>query len=170
MTKKNTIYKWKPSYYRWSYFPPQLHMVKSSLPMWSYLEMVVFGSQLGSVMRGELSWWNYCPAQKRYECFSISVSLCLFLSVISAMRGHNSYPAIWKPGRQLSSEPHHRGAVLRWWRNRMGRSLSAQQIDQKIIWTLNRFHKTTSERWRRTSSTQISSPFSSKGDRTKYKR
>ena len=102
--------------------------------------------------------------------FCLSASLCLFLSVISAMRGHNSYPALWKPGRQLSSEPHHRGAVLRWWRNRMGRLLSPQQIGQKIIWTLNRFHKTTSERWQRTSSTQKSSPFSSKGDRTKYKR
>ena len=35
---------------------------------------------------------------------------------------------------------------------------------------LNKFHKTTSECWRRTLATQKGIPFSSKGGRTKYKR
>ena len=47
-------------------------------------------------------------------------------------------------------------------RNRMGRPLSPPQIHQKIIWTLNKFHKTTSEHWQRTPGTQKDSPFSSK--------
>ena len=46
------------------------------------------------------------------------------------------------------------GEVLRWWRNRMGRPLSPPQIHWKIIWTLSKYHKATSERWRRTSGTQ----------------
>ena len=37
------------------------------------------------------------------------------------------------------------GAVLRWQRNRMGIPLSPPQIHQKNIWTLSKFHKTTSE-------------------------
>ena len=32
-------------------------------------------------------------------------------------------------------------AILRWQRNRMGRSLSSPQIHQKINWTLSKFHK-----------------------------
>ena len=44
--------------------------------------------------------------------------------------------------------------VLRWKRNRMGRLLSPPQIHQKNIWTLRKFHKTTSECWQRTSGTQ----------------
>ena len=56
-------------------------------------------------------------------------------------------------------------AVLRWQRNRMGRPRSPLQINQKIIWMLNHFHKTTSERWRRTPGTQKGNPFSSKGGR-----
>ena len=56
-------------------------------------------------------------------------------------------------------------AVLRWWRNRMGRPLSPLQIHQKNIWTLSKFHKTTSECWQRTSGTQKGSPLSSKGGR-----
>ena len=35
--------------------------------------------------------------------------------------------------------------VLRWWRNRVGRPLSPPQIHQKNIYTLSKFHKTTSE-------------------------
>ena len=35
---------------------------------------------------------------------------------------------------------------------------------------MSNFHKTTSERWQRTPSTEKSSPFSLKGGRTKYKR
>ena len=62
------------------------------------------------------------------------------------------------------------GAVLRWRRNRMGTPLSPPQIHQKNIWTLNKFHKTTSEWWQRTSGTQKDSPSSLKRDRTKYKR
>ena len=61
-------------------------------------------------------------------------------------------------------------AVLRWWRNRTGRPLSPLQIHRKNIWTLSKFHKTTSEHWQRTSGTQKTSPLSSKGGRTKYKR
>ena len=45
-------------------------------------------------------------------------------------------------------------AVLRWRRNRMGRPLSPPQIHQKNIWMLSKFHKTTSECWRRTSGTR----------------
>ena len=46
------------------------------------------------------------------------------------------------------------GAVLRWQRNRMGRPLSPPQIYRKNIWTLSKFHKTTSECWQRTSGPQ----------------
>ena len=42
------------------------------------------------------------------------------------------------------------GAVLRWWRNRMGRPISPSQIHQKNISTLSKLHKTTSECWQRT--------------------
>ena len=62
-----------------------------------------------------------------------------------------------------------RGAALRWWKNRTGRLFSPPQIPQKNIWTLSKFHKTTSECWQRTSGTQKSSPLSSKGGRKKYK-
>ena len=62
------------------------------------------------------------------------------------------------------------GAVLRWQRNRTGRPLSPPQIHQKNIWTLSKFHKTTSGCLQRTSGTQKSSPLSSKGGRKKYKR
>ena len=62
------------------------------------------------------------------------------------------------------------GAVLRWQMNRKGRPLSPPQIHWKDIWTLSKLHKTTSERWQRTSGTQTGSPFSLKGGRTKYKR
>ena len=55
------------------------------------------------------------------------------------------------------------GAVLRWQRNRKGRPLSLTQIHQKILWMLYKFHKTTSECWRRTPGTQKGSPFSLKG-------
>ena len=63
-----------------------------------------------------------------------------------------------------------RGVVLRRWRNRMGRPLSPPQIHQKNIWTLSKFHKTTSECWQGTSGTQKSSPLSLKGGRKIYKR
>ena len=63
-----------------------------------------------------------------------------------------------------------RGTVLRWQRNRTGRPLSPPQIHRKNIWTLSKFHKTTSECWLRTPGTQKGSPFSLKGGRTKYKR
>ena len=62
------------------------------------------------------------------------------------------------------------GAVLRWWRNRMGRPLSPSQIHQKNISMLSKFHKTTSECWQRTSGTQKSRSLSSKTGRKKYKR
>ena len=38
-------------------------------------------------------------------------------------------------------------AILRWQRNRTGRPLSPPQIHWKNIWTLSKFHKTTSELW-----------------------
>ena len=62
------------------------------------------------------------------------------------------------------------GAVLGWRRNRMGRPLSPPQIHQKNIWTLSKFHKTTSECQQRTSGTQKCRPLSSKGGRKRYKR
>ena len=52
----------------------------------------------------------------------------------------------------------------------MGRPFSPPHIHQKNIWTLSKFHKTTSECRQRTSGTQESSPLSSKGGRKKYKR
>ena len=52
----------------------------------------------------------------------------------------------------------------------MGRPLSPPEIHWKIIWTLSKFHKTTSERWQRTPGTQKDSPISLKGGRTKYRR
>ena len=60
--------------------------------------------------------------------------------------------------------------ALRWQRNRTGRPPSPPQIRQKIIWTLSKYNKTTSEHWQRTPGTQKGSPLSSKGGRTKYKR
>ena len=60
------------------------------------------------------------------------------------------------------------GAVLRWWRNRMGRPLSPSKIHQKNISTLSKFHKTTSECWQRTSGTQQSRSLASKTCRKKY--
>ena len=59
---------------------------------------------------------------------------------------------------------------LGWQRNRMGRRLPPPQIHWKNIWTLNKFHKTTSESWQRTLGTQKGSPLSLKRGRTKYKR
>ena len=73
--------------------------------------------------------------------------------------------SVWTPSERQKIQ----GAVLRWQRNRTGRPLSPQQIHQKNIWTLSKFHKTTSECWQRTSGTQKSSPLSSKGGRKKYK-
>ena len=52
---------------------------------------------------------------------------------------------------------------LRWQRNRIGIPLSPPQIHRKNIWMLSKLHKTTSERWQRTSGTQKSSPLSLKG-------
>ena len=40
--------------------------------------------------------------------------------------------------------------VLRWQRNRTDRPVSRTQIHQQNIWTLSKFHKTTSECWQRT--------------------
>ena len=51
----------------------------------------------------------------------------------------------------------------RWRRNRMGRPLSLPQIHQKNNWMLNKVHKTTPDRWQRTSGAQKSNPLSSKG-------
>ena len=45
----------------------------------------------------------------------------------------------------------------------MGRPLSPPQIHRKNIWTLSKFHKTTSECWQRTPDTQKGSPLPSKG-------
>ena len=59
---------------------------------------------------------------------------------------------------------------LGWQRNRMGRRLPPPQIHWKNIWTLSKFHKTTSECWKRTSGTQKGSQLFLKGGRTKYKR
>ena len=52
----------------------------------------------------------------------------------------------------------------------MGRSLSPQQIHWKIIWTLTKFHKTTTESWWRTPGTQKSNPFCSKGRLVQFSR
>ena len=49
----------------------------------------------------------------------------------------------------------------------MGRSLSLLQIHRKNNRTVNKVYKTTSDRQRRTSGAQKSSPLSSKGDRTR---
>ena len=52
---------------------------------------------------------------------------------------------------------------LRWQRNRIGIPLSPPQLHWKNIWMLSKLHKTTSERWQRTSGNQKSSPLSLKG-------
>ena len=62
------------------------------------------------------------------------------------------------------------GSSWRWQRTRTGRPLSPQQIHQKNISMLSKFHKTTSECRQRISGTQESSPLSSKGGTKKYKR
>ena len=80
----------------------------------------------------------------------------------------------FKPTFSLSSfifiKRRFRPPSQRWQRNMTGRPLSPPQIHQKIIWTLSKFHKTTSEHWQRTPGTQKGSPLSLKGGRTKYKR
>ena len=50
----------------------------------------------------------------------------------------------------------------------MGRPLSPSKIHQKNISVLNKFHKTTSECWQRTSGTQQSRSLASKTGRKKY--
>ena len=75
-------------------------------------------------------------------------------------------PKGWN-GMQNYFKKNHQRAVLRWQRNRMGRPLSPPQIHGKDIWTLSKFHKTTSECWQRTSGTQKGSPLPSKGGRGK---
>ena len=67
------------------------------------------------------------------------------------------------------SDPMDCNVSIRRWRNRMGRPLSPLQIHWKNIWTLSKFHKTTSEYWQRTSGTQEGSPLSSKGGRANIK-
>ena len=80
----------------------------------------------------------------------------------------------------LPLKPH--GKLLRWlmwiyqetirrWRwSRTGRPLSPPQSHQKNIWTLSKFHKTTSGCRQRTSGTQKSSPLSSKGGQDPLKK
>ena len=51
----------------------------------------------------------------------------------------------------------------RWWKNVTGRPLTPPQIQQKIIWMLSNFHKTTSECWWSTPGTQKGNPIFSKG-------
>ena len=50
----------------------------------------------------------------------------------------------------------------------MGRPLSPSKIHQKNISVLNKFHKTTSECWQRTSGNQKSRSLASKTGRKKY--
>ena len=78
----------------------------------------------------------------------------------------NVKPKGWN-GMQNYFEKNHQRAVLRWQRNRTGRPLSPPQIHRKNIWTLRKFHKTTSECWQGTSGTQKGSPLSSNGGREK---
>ena len=80
----------------------------------------------------------------------------------------NVKPKGWN-GMQNYFEKNHQRAVLRWQRNRTGRPLSPPQIHRKNIWTLRKFHKTTSECRQRTSGTQKSSPLSSKGGKKNIK-
>ena len=58
--------------------------------------------------------------------------------------------------------------ILRWRRNRTGRPLFPPQIHWKNIWTLSKFHKTTSECWQPTSGTQKGSPLSLKRGSTYF--
>ena len=62
------------------------------------------------------------------------------------------------------------GVVLRWQRTKTGRPLSPPQIHWKIIWTLSKYHKTTSECWWRTPGTPKGSLLSLKGGKTKDKK
>ena len=92
----------------------------------------------------------------------------------SLFQNHSSKASIWCSAFFMVQLSHlymtTGGAALRWRRNRTGRPLSPLQIYQKKIWMLSKLHKTTSKRWQKTSGTQKSSPLSSKGGRTKYKR
>ena len=81
-----------------------------------------------------------------------------------------SNPLNFRATNYKTLRKHGGGAVLRWQRTRTGRLLSPPQIHWKNIWTLSKFHKTTSECQQRTSGTQKGSPLSLKGGRTKYKR
>ena len=85
-------------------------------------------------------------------CFSMSDSNCGFLIWIQVSQEEVRWYGFPTSSRIF------RGVVLGWWRNRTGRPLSPPQIHQKNIWTLSKFHKTTSECWKRTSGTQKSNP------------
>ena len=100
--------------------------------------------------------------------FTIYLHCHVLCNIIALLSHGNTLSVLW----WINALRKHdwEAAVLRWQRNRMGRSLSPPQIHQKINWTLRKFHKTTSECCWRISGTQKGDPFSSKGGRTKYKR
>ena len=81
-------------------------------------------------------------------CCSMSSSNCCFLTCIQVSQ--DAGKVVWH-SHLFKNFP---GVVLRWQRNRKGRPLSPPQSHWKIIWTLSKFHKTTSECWQRTPGTQ----------------
>ena len=120
------------------------------------------------VVYGCESWTVKKAGCQRIDAFELWCWRTLLRVLCTARRSNQSILKEINPEHSL--EEMMLGAVLRWWKNRMGRPLSPPQIHQKIIWMLSKYHKTTSEHWQRTSGTQKDNPFSSKEGRTKYKR
>ena len=91
---------------------------------------------------------------------------------LSSTISHLSITILYRVDKEGWSYVHFKdgkaGAVLRWQRNMMGRPLSPSKIHQRNISTLNKFHKTISECWQRTSGTQQSRSLASKTGRRKY--
>ena len=112
-----------------------------------WAQAAVFGLYLELRIEGCSAW---C-----FLLFVVSVILITFTTPLSVSK---SLALIHQEGEEEGTEAsmvEGKGetweAVLRWQRNRMGRPLSPPHIHQKNIWTLRKFHKTTSECWQRTS-------------------
>ena len=135
----------------------------------SYMRLQRFYKMMGSRIQGEtpncFQALTPCPVS---ECLSGDSSVSTDMHLGTARLEGLRYKQVKTQNLLVFSAPRSikkegAGAVLRWQRNRMGRPLSPSQIHQKIIWMLYKFHKTTSECWRRIPGTQKGSPFSLKG-------
>ena len=100
----------------------------------------IYRLKLVLIFQGQMSW--SAIAEFQVNCMYIvcaQLFTCVWLLAISWAVAHQALLSM-----EFSRQELYTGAVLRWWRNRMGRPLSPPQIHQKIIWMLSNFHKTTS--------------------------